>query len=151
MIDEGQFPCCPRLMVAGLVSATGAHVRGRLADGPWEVRRAVREMATARAHLCIRGIPVGTDGGPGAVMYEVEELVNCGISSGDAMVAPTCHSAEALDIADRVGTIKPGKRADMLVVDIDPLNNVSSLHCQENISRVFKDGRQVVGPEAPRA
>lgn len=35
---------CSRLLVGAMVNATGGHVRGRSADGPWEIRKAVREM-----------------------------------------------------------------------------------------------------------
>lgn len=47
LIEEGQLPGCSRLRVGGAVCATGGHVRGRSADGPWEIRKAVREMAMA--------------------------------------------------------------------------------------------------------
>lgn len=44
LIRGGELRACSDLLVSGAVTATGGHVRGRSADGPWEVRRAVREM-----------------------------------------------------------------------------------------------------------
>jgi len=47
VIDTGQIRGCASVLVGAMVNATGGHVRGRSADGPWEVRKAVREMAMA--------------------------------------------------------------------------------------------------------
>ncbi len=48
-IDAGQLPGCARLVVGHVVNATHTHNVGYTADGPWEVRRAVREMVAAGA------------------------------------------------------------------------------------------------------
>ena len=47
MIDTGALKGRARLVVSGVVTATGGHVRGDGADGPWEVRRLARRMALA--------------------------------------------------------------------------------------------------------
>jgi imidazolonepropionase-like amidohydrolase len=46
-IKEGYVDRCANQITAGVVNASGGHVRGRHADGPWEVRKAVRELASA--------------------------------------------------------------------------------------------------------
>lgn len=46
-INEGYVDRCANQITAGVVNASGGHVRGRHADGPWEIRKAVREMASA--------------------------------------------------------------------------------------------------------
>ena len=46
-INEGYVDRCANQMTAGVVNASGGHVRGRHADGPWEIRKAVRELASA--------------------------------------------------------------------------------------------------------
>jgi len=43
-IQQGKLPGLSRLYLAGMVNATGGHVRGISADGPWQVRQAVRQM-----------------------------------------------------------------------------------------------------------
>lgn len=48
-IDQGILRGCARLFVGYVVNCTNGHNDGRRADGPWEVRRAVREMVKARA------------------------------------------------------------------------------------------------------
>jgi imidazolonepropionase-like amidohydrolase len=43
LIQSGCIKGCCNLVVSGVVTATCGHVRGRSADGPWEIRKAVRE------------------------------------------------------------------------------------------------------------
>ena len=46
-IQSGYVDKCANQITAGVVNASGGHVRGRHADGPWEIRKAVRELASA--------------------------------------------------------------------------------------------------------
>ena len=56
---------------------------------------------------------------------EVERLVSIlGFRPMDAIVSATKIGAEALGIADKVGTIEKGKLADILLVEGDPLENI---------------------------
>ncbi|MBU0715981.1 MAG: amidohydrolase family protein [Verrucomicrobia bacterium] len=47
VIRSGQVRGCSDLLIGAVVTATCGHVRGRSADGPWEIRKAVREMIAA--------------------------------------------------------------------------------------------------------
>jgi len=47
LIESGRIRGCSNLLVSGAVTPTCGHVRGRSADGPWEIRKAVREMIAA--------------------------------------------------------------------------------------------------------
>ncbi len=269
LIDEGALPGRARLLVSGVVTATGGHVRGEGADGPWEVRKTARRMAvegfdffktcatggfqwahealgrpdytpeeldalvaearmrgkhvhvhahgqpglghaidagcdvilhgaaiddaalegiaerglifmptlyitserswgdgTRAAHMTDRmraahgphregvarahelGIPLatGTDGWPrpGALVHELAELVGCGLTPHDAIVAATCTTARALGVHERVGTIEAGKLADLLVVDGDPLADIGVLAAGDAVVLVMKEGRVAV-------
>lgn len=77
-------------------------------------------------------IAVGTDAG-GPVGYnfqgyntvrEMELLVEAGLSPMDVLVAATRTGAELIGVADRLGTLEPGKAADLLVLDADPLRDI---------------------------
>lgn len=57
------------------------------------------------------------------------------------IVAATRHGAEICGIDKEVGTIEAGKRADMLIVEGNPLKN---LECISNVKMVIKDGSVVV-------
>ena len=275
MIDEGTLSGRARLVVSGVVTATGGHVRGEGADGPWEIRKMVRRMTLAgmdffktcatggfqwaheglgapdyspeelkalveEAHMRRRRVHVhahaqpgirnaieagcdvilhganidtsalqgiaakgliymptlyitseriwgsgslpehmtsrmkaackphregvvqarelgitiatGTDGGPmpGALMHELCELVDCGFTPREAIVAATCNTAEALGVGRRLGTLEPGKLADCIVIDGDPLANLSLLTSKESIVMVVKDGRVEINRFAPQ-
>ncbi len=68
------------------------------------------------------------------------ELEQCGLSPMDVIVAATRNTADAMGVLDRLGTLEPGKRADLLVVNCNPLVNVAPLYKQETILLVMKDG-----------
>ena len=88
-------------------------------------------------------IATGTDGGPrpGALTHELCELVGCGFTPHEAIVAATRNTAEALGAGERLGTLEPGKLADCIVIDADPLADISVLTSQESIAMVIKEGR----------
>jgi len=94
----------------------------------------------AKAHRMGIKLATGTDGGPGSIMNELRLLVDCGLSPMDAIVTATRHTADALDILDTTGTLELGKRANLLVVDDDPLRDITVLSSPETISLVMKDG-----------
>ena len=80
-------------------------------------------------------ILVGTDGSleanfpvvPGfAVHEELQELVDAGLTPYEALVAATRNPAEVLKAGDQFGTVSPGKRADLILVEANPLENVGN-------------------------
>ncbi len=75
---------------------------------------------------------------------EVEWLVRLGLSPMEAIVAATRGGAEALGTTDRLGTIEPGKWADLILVDRDPLEDVAAL---KSVSWVMQGGKVV--PRSP--
>ena len=97
----------------------------------------------ARARELGITVATGTDGGPrpGALVHELCELVGCGFTPMEAIVAATRNTADALGIADRVGTLEPGKLADCIVIDGDPLADISLLTSPEAVVMVIKEGR----------
>ena len=54
------------------------------------------------------------------------------------MQAATSSAADLIGKSDSIGSIKPGKFADLVAVAGDPLQNISLL---ENVSFVMKEGR----------
>ncbi|HHW09759.1 MAG TPA: amidohydrolase family protein [Firmicutes bacterium] len=271
-IESGDVENCARLVVGCIVNATNGHVKGRTADGPWEIRKAVREMVqegadfiktaasggfwsehehcamtnytqeelnalvdeahawgrpvAVHAHTqpglgfsieagadmihhgafideaALQGIAakklyyvptlrvtsdknisawpdrpwmmkemkesqpihragvrrakelgitiaLGTDG-PGssygwvpgdATPWEMIELMQCGLSPMEVVVIATRNTAAAMGKLDSLGTIEPGKQADLLVVDCDVTKDIAPLYEQENILLVMKDGQ----------
>ena len=70
-------------------------------------------------------------------------MVEAGMTSADAIKAATANAAELLDIADIAGSLAPGKSADIIAVDGDPLVDVTEL---ERVTFVMAQGiRGTVG------
>lgn len=61
----------------------------------------------------------------------------------EAIVSGTKTAAEVCNISN-TGTLEPGKYADILVVDGDPLNDITVLQDREKIRHVYKEGRHEV-------
>jgi hypothetical protein len=104
-----------------------------------------RENVT-RMHRGGVRIAVGTDAG-GTVGYnfqgyntpwEVKILVECGLTPMEAIVAATRNGAEVIGVADELGTIEPGKKADLLILSANPLENIENIR---RIERVVQSGR----------
>jgi imidazolonepropionase-like amidohydrolase len=91
----------------------------------------------------------GTDGGVyphGDNARQFAVMIKFGMKPIDAIRAATSEAAELLGWADRVGALKPGLLADLIAVDGDPLQDVSTL---ERVRFVLKSG-EVVKNEANR-
>jgi len=76
-----------------------------------------------------------------ATPFELQELVACGVSPMDAIVAATKTNAEAFRKQEKLGTLEVGKYADLLIVDGDPLADISVLYDGDNINLVMKEGK----------
>ncbi|MDQ3150686.1 MAG: amidohydrolase family protein [Actinomycetota bacterium] len=74
------------------------------------------------------------------LIRELELLVDAGLSPHAAQVAATSTAADAMR-ADHIGTISPGRAADLLVVEGDPLADIAAVR---SVQLVLRDGRVVV-------
>jgi imidazolonepropionase-like amidohydrolase len=74
---------------------------------------------------------------------ELEHLVRNGMSEMEAIVAATKVAAEAIGL-EAVGTIQKGMRADLLLVDGDPIVDIRILQDARKLRMVMKDGARVV-------
>jgi imidazolonepropionase-like amidohydrolase len=91
-------------------------------------------------------IAMGTDSGVGEHGYNAEELqrmVEGGMTPMQAIVASTKTASECVHMAADVGTLEAGKFADLLIVDGDPLADVSVLQDKDCLKLILKGGRAV--------
>jgi imidazolonepropionase-like amidohydrolase len=63
-----------------------------------------------------------------------------GMSAMDAIVAATGNAARALGWGAWMGTLEPGKVADLIVLDSNPLDDLRRLAEKEHLKFVMKDG-----------
>lgn len=91
----------------------------------------------------------GTDGGsmmaPGLTLrQEFAELAKAGLSPLKILQMTTINPAEYLGRQDTMGTVEPGRQADLVVLDANPLESVENLH---RISAVVRAGRHYSATE----
>lgn len=76
----------------------------------------------------------------GNAVLETECLVMAGLSPMDGILSVTGNAAKALGVDDAVGTLEPGKEADIIIVDGDPSKQITDLW---NVEEVFLGGRLI--------
>jgi imidazolonepropionase-like amidohydrolase len=109
--------------------------------------RSVMYETVARAHRAGVTVVSGSDAAmPGVThghggAYEIAELVKAGLTPMDAIVAATSAAARCLDFDKEVGSVEPGKYADFVLVDADPLADVTILQDLARVPVVIKGGR----------
>jgi imidazolonepropionase-like amidohydrolase len=127
---------------AGDVGAIGQRYHGESSPWPAAFKKEMEfEHAFAQAGgLLLAGLdPTGMGGviaGFGD-QREVELLVEAGFTPVEAIHIATANGAQFLGELDRIGTIAPGKQADLVVAKGDPSKKIEDI---ENVETVFKDG-----------
>ena len=101
--------------------------------------RLERQFVAAGGLLLAGPDPTGNGGViPGfGDQREVELLVEAGFSPVEAVHIATLNGATYLGLADRIGSIAPGKNADLILVRGNPAANIGDI---EKVEIVFKDG-----------
>jgi imidazolonepropionase-like amidohydrolase len=94
-------------------------------------KRRVRDSEAMVKALFDAGVPIvaGTDGAlPGySLLRSIEMYVEAGMTPMQAIESATRVPAESMGLAKDAGTIEPGKRADLIVLNADPLAQISNI------------------------
>ncbi|MTD53258.1 amidohydrolase family protein [Amycolatopsis sp. RM579] len=120
----------------------------RSKTSPWhyEKKRRWNEFTKKNIAAAIErkvSIAAGTDAGitpHGHNLAELSHLVELGMSPMDAIRAGTVHSARLLEVDDRLGTLRPGMLADLVICAGDPVRDITLLSAPENIVVVAQQG-----------
>ena len=107
----------------------------------------------ARAHRAGVKIALGTDcsgnlARAGENAWELELMVEIGMSPMEAIVASTGNAAQAIGLGEVTGTLEVGKKADLILVVGDPLEDIGILRQKERVRLVMKEGEIVVDRRA---
>lgn len=113
---------------------------------PFLVAKAQEVLPAAKknvSHAFQTGVKVafGTDAGVyphGLNAHEFNSMVQAGLSPLAAIQSATINAADLIGWRDKVGTIEPGKWADIIAADGDPIRDVKAL---ENVKFVMKSGQ----------
>ena len=94
----------------------------------------------AKAYKAGVKIAFGTDSGVSAHGDNWQEFIlmtNAGMTNQDALKSATIETAKLLRVEDKLGQIKPGMLADIIAVQQNPVEDISTV---ENVIFVMKDG-----------
>jgi imidazolonepropionase-like amidohydrolase len=138
VVSHGVAAGIPAHIVEKAVSAISAHVSGFKA-----------------AHKAGVRLAMGTDSGVpftrhGSNLDELSHLVEMGLSCQEAIRVATIDSAKLLKLDNSIGSLEVGKSADLVVVDGNPLDDITILRSPEKIRRVVLNGRTVLDRDASK-
>jgi imidazolonepropionase-like amidohydrolase len=97
-----------------------------LIDGHYQQREMAAECMAAAIKGGVR-FGVGTDGMHGGLAKEMEYLVKMGASENDAIMAATSAAAHICCLEKEIGILEPGKLADIIGVEGNPLKDITSM------------------------
>jgi imidazolonepropionase-like amidohydrolase len=149
LMVKGNIPLVPTLSAPYNTSRKGVEA----GIPSWKVEKNARVMNTHKESILkarkagIR-IAMGTDAGTsfnvhGANLTELRLMVELGFSPMEALLAGNRIAAQVLGLESEIGTIEKGKRADLVVVDGNPLEDINLLIKEGSLRLVMKAGRIV--------
>ena len=141
MLERGTFIVPTLAVIKIVIEAAGDALGAETVERAHEVAAAHRENIIAAWRA---GVPLaaGTDmgspfTGPDALHDEIAQLAGLGMTAHEAIQAATLQGARVLGLEDDLGTVRPGRRADLLVLDGDPL---ADLGATRRIRHLLQDG-----------
>lgn len=145
MLERGTW-LVPTLMAPqGVIDAaeSGAPIPANIVEKAHMVVDAHRASFRKAVEAGVK-VAMGTDTGVtphGENLRELPLMATGGMSPAQVLSATTKSAAELLGLAEELGTVEPGKRADLVIVDGDPFD-LGSL--AGRITGVWQDGREVL-------
>jgi imidazolonepropionase-like amidohydrolase len=146
MLEHGAYLVPTLVAPLGVARAAeaGASIPAHVLAKAAEVVEAHQDSFRRAAAAGVK-VAMGTDAGVvphGTNLEELQLMVDGGMSPQDVLIATTRTAAELMGMSRELGTIEPGKRADLVVVAGDPFDFGD---LSERIERVYQDGRLVAG------
>lgn len=151
LVAEANVPICPTLTFTANIVQWGRELgmSERMVDTKKRELDSLAQMIKLSKIAGVR-LMAGSESGMVLTPYgewharELELLVELGgLSPMEAIIAATRNNAFAVGLEGEVGTLEEGRLADVLVVDGDPLSDLSVLGKREKLVAVIKAGRLV--------
>ncbi len=146
MLDAGTFLVPTLVAPQGVLDAAAAGAQ--IPEASLQKARDVMEVHRASFRRAVEAgvkVAMGTDAAVtphGENLDEVELMVEHGMTSRQALMATSSTAAELMGVADELGTVEPGKRADLVVLDGKPLD-VTNMRAR--VRAVYRDGLLAAG------
>jgi imidazolonepropionase-like amidohydrolase len=145
MLERGTYLVPTLVAPTGVITAAeaGASIPEASIRKAKEVIEIHRESFRRAAEAGVK-VAMGTDSGVtphGENLRELELMTEGGMTPAQALIATTAVAAELMGLERDLGTLEAGKRADIVVVEGDPLE-LKTL--AERIEAVYKDGALVI-------
>lgn len=144
LLETGVY-VIPTLFVAADMLERGAE-KGLSPDVMSRIEELYEKRCENFARAAAAGVRIatGSDAFAGSMhgrnARELTLMVENGLTPSQAIVAATKTAAEVCRVADRVGTLESGKLADLLVVDGNPLQDISVLQDRERLLWIMREG-----------
>jgi imidazolonepropionase-like amidohydrolase/ABC-type multidrug transport system permease subunit len=125
-------------------SKDGEEIRKDIGQYPIDMQIAIDNLRRANRHAV--SLVTGSDAGNPLVVHgptvqhELQLWVQAGLTPAAALQAATSNAARLLRAANRLGSIAPGNDADLLIVDGNPLEDISAT---ERISMIVFKGERI--------
>lgn len=138
MVKHGAYLVGTVGLLAMPTKLTDAGEQRRREENLQRIKAVVRECQWRAVEAGVKYVLGSDDAGTG-LMEEVRLLTEFGMAPMDLILAGTRHAAEACGRADAIGTLEPGKLADVISVRGDPLRRVEVLG---DVHLVLKAGQR---------
>jgi imidazolonepropionase-like amidohydrolase len=141
MKDKGVY-LVPTLFAGVWVGEQADHYPPAIAVKARAAAAQMQQMFQRAVKIGVK-VAFGTDSGVephGLDAHEFALMVNNGMTPAQALLAATTAAADLLGLSDQIGTLEPGKKADLVAVPGDPLEDIRRT---EKVSFVMKGGRVV--------
>ena len=145
MLEKGTYLVPTLVAPQGVISAAeaGAQIPEASLAKAKDVVEIHRESFRKAVAAGVK-VAMGTDSGVtphGENLRELPLMVEGGMSPGQAIVATSATAAELMGVQDELGSLEPGKRADLVIVEGDVFD-LKTL--PERIEVVYRDGDRVI-------
>lgn len=148
MIENETYLCLTTAVMRAVAEADDvpAAQQANAADG-------LENLETQLPDALEMGLRIGLGSEAGAPLVphgqnamELASLVELGFTPKETIEIATRRNAEMIGLGDTVGTLEAGKAADIIAVEGNPLEDISTLTERDNVDFVMVDGTPVVTP-----